>query len=85
MVGLAFDVGGTDGGVVVVAVPPIVIGLPLTVPVCCWLTATAATAPMATKPLAIAPAMSNLTRWCLIDSNCHPSDRPSLPEGRRPL
>ena len=23
---------------------------------------------MATKPLAIAPAMSNLTRWCLIDS-----------------
>jgi hypothetical protein len=35
MVGLAFDVGGTDGGVVVVAVPPIVIGLPLTVPVCC--------------------------------------------------
>src|SRR6476661_2395863 len=62
MVGLAFDVGGTDGGVVVVAVPPIVIGLPLTVPVCCWLTATAATAPMATKPLAIAPTMSNLTR-----------------------
>jgi hypothetical protein len=72
MVGLAFAVGGTAGGVVVVAVPPIVIGLPLTVPVCCWLTATAATAPMATKPLAIAPAMSNLTRWCLIDSTVTP-------------
>src|SRR3954452_8063562 len=67
MVGLAFAVGGTGGGVVVVAVCPIVIGLPLMVPVCCWPTATAATAPMATKPLAIAPAMSNLTRWCLID------------------
>ena len=64
--------GRTVGGVVVVAVPPIVIGLPLTVPVCCWPTATAATAPMATKPLAIAPAMSNLTRWCLIDSTVTP-------------
>ena len=72
MVGLAFAVGATVGGVVVVAVPPMVIGLPLTVPVCCWLTATAATAPMATKPLAIAPAMSNLTRWCLIDSTVTP-------------
>jgi hypothetical protein len=27
---------------------------------------------MATKPLAIAPAMSNLTRWCLIDSTVTP-------------
>ncbi len=35
MTGLAFAVGGTAGGVVVVAVTPIVIGLPLTVPVCC--------------------------------------------------
>jgi hypothetical protein len=35
MVGLAFAVGGAGGGVVVVAVPPIVIGLPLMVPVCC--------------------------------------------------
>ena len=35
MVGLAFAVGGTAGGVVVVTVLPMVIGLPLTVPVCC--------------------------------------------------
>ena len=72
MVGLAFDVGGTAGGVVVVAVPPIVIGLAVTVPACCRPTATAATAPMATKPLAVTAAISNLTRWCLIDSTITP-------------
>ena len=81
MVGLAFAVGATVGGVVVVAVPPMVIGLPLTVPVCCWLTATAATAPMATKPLPITTAASNLIRCCLIDSIATLSKRPSpLPE-----
>ena len=79
MVGLAFAVGATVGGVVVVAVPPMVIGLPLTVPVCCWLTATAATAPMATKPLAVTAAISNLTRWCLIDSTITPPIGPAAP------
>ena len=70
--GLAFAVGATDGGVVVVAVPPIVIGLAVTVPVCCRPTATAATVPMATKPLAVTATISNLTRWCLIDSTITP-------------
>jgi hypothetical protein len=35
MIGMALAVGATVGGVVVVAVTPIVIGLPLTVPVSC--------------------------------------------------